>query len=62
MQQPTKQELRDRIAELEKRENMRFDSLVNSIKVWKKRALYGEIAAYALLATLAACVYVGVIL
>lgn len=28
------------------------DELVNSIRVWKKRAFYGEVAAYALLATL----------
>lgn len=38
------------------------DELVNSIKAWKKRAFYGEVAAYALLAVLAVIVVWKVIL
>ena len=32
------------------------DELINSIRIWKKRAFYGEVAAYALLATLTAII------
>jgi len=74
MQQPTKQELRDRIVyltlrnetlEIEKKrgyESCAFDSLITSIKIWKKRAHNATIAAYALLVTLFLIVLFEVIL